>query len=283
MPDKKINKTPPNIKNKILGICLFVAGVVLGLGLPMIIEYEFAPWFLSIGVLAVAIIIIFDDYVRYIFEKHIRQKSIRILICIILLLLCIPTFLITQNSVDNRKEIIAETPSFVGIITPENESTKSDTTLILGNVLVKVSHIENYVLATSSIPFLSLELTPNGYLKLSANVCDSANNNVVKIKNNIFRIYQNRAFWPIQPDSHTLIIVDSEDIEVLKVQFIDTKTIYMTGIFYIEGYSEPFKISDNDGISYPGGGMNTCFLDMTNYTGKGFINFNKNTVSIGSQ
>lgn len=57
-----------------------------------------------------------------------------------------------------------------------------------------------------------------------------------------------------QPDKHSLVVRDSDGVEVLNIKFINPKVIRITGRFQLSKGSEPVVISPDQGIRWPGGG-----------------------------
>lgn len=233
-----------------------------------------APYLFTIGGLAVIAAVLMGC--SGFFAEHIRRKWLRygfyLLVCLIVG--------ISLLFFSNYK--IANTPWSYCVLEPESGSSSSNTTTLMlgGGVFVKVATQGNYILTSSSVPFLSVGINKDGQLLLNATIQDSTGKNVATVENNHVLYYQKYTFFPTHPDKHTFNIYDSEGNEVLHVNFIDPKSIYLTGIFYIEGYSEPVTITEHNGITLPGGSnFNYSLFDLTNSTGS-VIDFTNDGVAI---
>ncbi|MGI4755926.1 MAG: hypothetical protein ACRYGF_03655 [Janthinobacterium lividum] len=74
-----------------------------------------------------------------------------------------------------------------------------------------------------------------------------------------------------RPNTHTLKVIDQRGKELLSVQFLNKKAIYVEGIFYSDSSEKPRAPSDRpliinkDGVTFPKGtmGSHTCFLNNT--------------------
>lgn len=236
-----------------------------------------APWLMAIGALLVVVTIMLRDEVWDLIKRstHRLEKVGLIAICVTLVA---GTYLISRHEVIRLSNI----PTFSCVISPASNSSHSgnSTWLLLGNtILVEADQMQNYVLMDSGKPFLSIGLNSQGRLILSTTLRDNTGKHVVSITNNHVLGYQKYVFWPSHPNNSTFIVADSEDNEVLHVFFEDPKTIYVTGVFYLPSYSQPVNITSNDGMTYPGGGMDVVTANLTGNS-QGFINFSGNTVSI---
>ena len=160
---------------------------------------------------------------------------------------------------EHKKEL-ADSPIFVGEIHAGKKKNprpleENQRLLLLGDDLAIITDgSQNSVLSKQGKSFLSIGVDANGLMTLSATVSDSKNNNVVKIINNEFQASQEFAFLPKQPDKNSIIVRDSDGVEVLNVTFINRQTMRITGRFIIPDSSEPIVISNIDGIRWPGGG-----------------------------
>lgn len=233
-----------------------------------------APYLIAVGcaVILVAFLVGCDgSLVKYIHNKCLRY-GLYLIVCLIV---AIPSYHFSNNKVVN----VVNTPVLSFVIEPMSDSSSSNTAhLELGNILIDVAPQGNYMLLVSSVPFLSIGFNKEGYLLLNTTVEDSTNKRAVTIKNNNVLTYQKYTFFPAQPDEHTFILKDSGGDEVLHVNFIDPRTIYLTGIFYLKGYSEPVRITD-DNMTYPGGGIPGGLIDLSNSSGN-VLDFNKDIVTI---
>lgn len=239
-----------------------------------------APYLLASGSWLVIFAILYtcrESLVRLIRNKWLMWGGC-VVICLII---ATPAWFLTNYGVNQENERAQNTPTFSCVLEPESGSSNSDTaSLRLGTILVKVAPQGSYVLCASSVPFLSIRINKDGHLLLNAVIKDSTNKNIATITNNHVLAYQKYTFWPEQPDEHTFIVNDLEGDDVLHVNFIDPRTIYLTGVFYMKGYSEPVTITD-DNMTYPGGGITGGgLIDLSNSSGN-VLDFNKdNTVTI---
>lgn len=97
--------------------------------------------------------------------------------------------------------------------------------------------------------FISLDL----YDKHNINICETKNNKIIKNPNNVSTIER--------PDTHTLIVEDSEGEQLLFLKFLNPTTFYILGKFYYQGnimIIEPKHIIVN-GIT-----LNGCFDNVRN-------------------
>jgi hypothetical protein len=186
-----------------------------------------------------------------------------------------------RNGIIN-KEIQANTPVFCGQLTPGNEPNpvplppglpSNTISLLLGDDLrVLSAQCKTYIFSKGQTSFLTIGVGPEGFMLITADIMDSTGENIARIINNEFQANPERAFNPKQPDKHSLVVRDSQGVEVLNVRFLNPKVIRIVGRFYLPGYSEPVLILPDDGIRWPGGdGISHLTVDLTN--GGGFINF----------
>lgn len=267
---KKQNAKPPNLKSKIPNIGGFIAGVLLGLGAAMIIGFEFAPWFIGIGVLAIAVVIVSDNWFRYKLEQQFKSKQVRMIIYSILLALCIPAFIVSQIRVNQQKEIIANPPDNSYITAgngvdpvPQNVQvvnlgdeppiTKDRLTIMFGDkVGAYLRKDQRYIIAQKGEPLFSIGFNSRGALSINASIYDSKDNQIIKISGGEFSADLRSDFKIRQLNNHTLIVNDSFDNEVLNIDFINPTAIRISGRFYLKGYTEPFIITSNSNIDFDG-------------------------------
>lgn len=177
--------------------------------------------------------------------------------CIVLFVAALSTHYVAEK---NAERDAANQPVFAGNIYPGNKpdprSLESNQRLLqLGDDLDLITTGNaNSVLSKNGKTFLSIGVNSNGQMTISATVIDSQNQNIVRIINNEFQASPDYAFLPKQPDKNSLIVRDSDGVEVLNIKFINAKTIRITGRFVIPGNVEPVVITADRGIEWPGGG-----------------------------
>jgi len=242
-----------------------------------------APWLLTLAVLFLVVVIVFNEIV-WDWIKQQKRKSLRVIIPVgMAVLLCVPTFLYSRHIVVQQAETRENTPVFYGTLTPNNEATpflnipQGDIALEFDNNLTIVTSQSNgYIFSQGNNPFLTISIKPNGDMMLSTKVTDSEGNVVVDIVNNRFQANQNYAFFPLHPNHYTFSVNDLSGTEVLSVDYINPKVMRITGNFGISGYSQPVVISST-GITFPNGhtlsgsGDNTI-IDITK-SPNGFLDF----------
>jgi hypothetical protein len=243
--------------------------------------------------LMVALVIIFNEYVWTIINKRKRWGSIiiSITICVVC---CMPTYLFSHHIIVQQLKKQGNTPIFYGNITVGNEPTpiplpsnvsKDTITIMLGDTMrVLLNEHQSYVIAEQNTPIVSIGFDSNGVMLINADVCDSNNNRIVYIKNSVFQANALYAFYPTQPDSHSLIVNDFSGNQVLNIDYMNPKVIRLYGNFYIPGISYPFNIQPNSEIRF--GGLtiepNSSTWNLTQSDTNGFINIGSNgSVSIG--
>ncbi len=180
-----------------------------------------------------------------------------------------------------KREIQAKTPIYFGLLAPANDSCpslpqnapKGTITLMLGDELrVLAAQSQNYIFSKQGEPFLSIGIK-DGLMRVSASIVDSNNQHIVRIIDNEFQVSPERAFNPKQPDKHSLVVRDSQGVEVLNIRFLNPRAMRIVGRFHMPGYLEPVLILPDDGVRWPGGGgISRLTVDMTASKG-GFIAF----------
>lgn len=181
-----------------------------------------------------------------------------------------------------QKEIQAKTPIFFGELVPDNKpspplpaNVPEDTiSLLLGDDLrVLAAQSENYIFSREGKSFLSIAIK-NGSMSITLSVMDSNNRNIVRIIDNEFQAYPKNAFNPKQPDKHSLVVRDSQGIEVLNIRFLNPKAMRIVGRFHLPGYSEPVMILADKGIQWPGGGgIGHLTVNLTQQSKGGLLAF----------
>lgn len=216
----------------------------------------------------------------YLFKEH-RTCAICVgLAFFVVVSMATGLFLRNDRLEDARK---ADQPTYFGYLIPGNEPglelpggvPENTITLLLGdNLAVLTARSDgNYIFSREGEPFLSMAVGENGML-ITTTVLDSTNSDIVKIIDNEFKASNERAFNPKQPDEYSLVVRDSEGIEVLNIRFLNPDTMRITGRFHIPGYSDPLLILPAEGVVFPGGkgGISNMTVDMT-ASPAGFIGF----------
>ena len=262
----------------------------------MSMGFEYAPVLISVGVLAIAIVIVLDDYVHYKLENYIHKKWVRILIYSMLIMLCVPAYFLSSIPINQQKEALSNTPIFYGNITQGNKPNpeflssytipNNSIAVILGDkVGVFMRKDQNDIIANQNVPIVSINFNSDGVMLINADIYDKNSNRVLKVKDSAFQADPTYAFQPKQPNNHSLIVNDSDGNEVFKIDYINSGVISISGRFYITGYSEPFLITPNSNINFDGFHVNDTkpfMFDMTKNPNSAFLNItDKGGVSVG--
>jgi hypothetical protein len=260
------------IKRNLCPACLFIAATIFGFGGESMSSGSMvAPWLISIGGMLVAVAIItnqdFESSFRHI-ERGWARNIIHISLCV---LLTIPTFFIFQNMANNEREQLAKTPIFYGELTPgngpnpysyyeDNPENMQLTPIPPDSLRVMFGDNSGFYIDSSvetnfgldGYKFLTIRTDENGMALINTEVYDSTNHKIVKIIDNEFQANPEYAFHPIQTDKHSLIVRDSEGIEVLNIKYINSHTIWIIGRFYFKGKSEAIAIKPSGEIKLKG-------------------------------
>lgn len=227
----------------------------------------FASWLMSFGALLVAIAIIINQdvwhYIRDRLTTFWQRALLTIIFCTIIVT---PIFIIFQNITNDQREQLAKTPIFYGTLEPANEPMPPsssqhpdpDFPVLPDDFRIMLGDDSGYFIRGSvnnsfyfnKKPIFTVKETDSGRIVLSAEVLDSTNNKVVKIIDNEFQANPNYAFRPRQPDKHSLIVRDSDGVEVLNVRYINSNVLWITGRFYSPDDPYPITIKHNGDIEY---------------------------------
>ena len=235
---------------------------------------EVPDWVLQLLLLAVGIIGSGTVY-YYLSQKRPHEAIAACVVAGILLLLAIVGLRRNENL---RTRLKAATPTFHGRITPAEESTPwvpdDAFSLMLGDDLqVLACSSEHRVLYKGNAVFLKMRIT-DGALLVSASIADSTGERVVTIIDNQFQASHDRAFHPVQPDGHSLVVRDMSGHEVLNVRYVNRRAIRIVGRFHLPGFAAPVDIHPHDGIRWPGGGgIGHLTLDMRDAPDAGVLSF----------
>lgn len=220
-----------------------------------------APWLMAVGALLVALAILTSEDAWKFISIHLpklwQQALISIAICG---LFFIPVLKYFQNVADNRSEVLSKTPIFYGELTPGNEPTPPSPSYSLpGHYITPIptdsfrvmlgddsgiyirGTVDN-IFYLKDKPILTIKTNVDGTVLLNTEVVDSTNHKIVKIIDNEFQANPEYAFRPRQPDKHSLVVRDSDGVEVLNIRYINSKTIWITGRFYSQGDPQPVAV-----------------------------------------
>ena len=253
--------------NKILAEIILAFGVSLvTFGFTeMINGLYLAPWFVAFGFFLVAVRVMLDDAMKQWllrFNTFLRN-TFRVAVCVVLCFL-LPLWgfnVLTQHQIES---LAKSTIFYAGELTPGDEGITSTDEQILnaystGQYIVMlgdgsavfINGSEACNLCDNNVPFLSLTIGSDGGLSLNASISDNTGHEVVKITNNSFTTNPAYAFEPRMPDSHTLIVNDSRKVQVLEVQYLNTRVIRIVGTFYLAG-KKPLIISPDGTLQIEG-------------------------------
>jgi len=278
----QVPDTPERLRRRVMSlIATLISSVLFVFGAEsMSMVDNIAPWLMAFGGLVVALAILFNEDVwSFISKKLWRKLLMPIVLCIVL---TVPAFLYFHNLVVRQSGLMENTEIYFGHITPGSEPDPvanippNALTIMFGNnVGVFMRKDQTYIFADQDHPLISIGFDSNGVMLLNADVFNSKNNQVVHIENSIIRSSLKYAFHPIQDDSHTLLVYDFNNIQVLSVDYMNADTIRISGRFYIKGYSEPFIITPESDIHFDGFDVNNTKPFMFDITGNpihGFLN-----------
>jgi hypothetical protein len=227
-----------------------------------------APWLLAFGALMVASAILTNqDIWNYIYTRiQIPWKKV-LLFTTICVLFFVPTLLLCKNVADNQRAILSRTPIFYGELTPGNELKppypaptpppgqvipEDAFRIMLGDrSSIYIDGPVDNAFYFKGRPFLTIRTNTDGTVVLNTEVLDSTNNKIVKIIDNEFQANPDYAFHPRQPDKHSLVVRDSEGVEVLNIKYLNPKVIWITGRFFSPPDSQPVTILPSGVIDYP--------------------------------
>ncbi len=255
-------------KSKLRGAFLFIGALILGIGVPeMITGHGYAPFLIAFGALLASLVIVTDDDIQHWITHLIHSKRIRITIYITAcLVFTLGSFILSLQYSDGRRDILSRTPIFYGELTPSNEPTPLSPSyelldipgeppdtfrVMLGDDSgIYINGTVNNTLCLMDEPFITIRTASDGTVILNTKVFDSNNHNIVRIIDNEFQANPEYAFNPRQPDKHSLIVRDSEGVVVLNVRYINPKTIWIAGKFYLERTSQFVTISPSGLIEF---------------------------------
>ncbi len=194
-------------------------------------------------------------------------------------LLALTIALYWHKSVVDQRERALE-PRFSGRLLPAYDSTPdipADAFAVqLGDELQVLGKNDYIVLKRFTKPFLEIKIS-GGELSISATVLTAGENHLVRIIDNEFQASQERAFRPLQPDPHTLVVRDLEGNEALRVRFRNNRVVRVVGRFHVDGWEQPAIIAPIGGLTLPDGSVvNKFTLDLRQApAGTAFVAFDK--------
>jgi hypothetical protein len=250
-------------KRWVITICSSVATAFFGWGISEMSNGNgVVPWLIAIVFIMIGILVIYDDAFRYYVSHHvIKTNWIRRLVYIAVLLVIIPisSWFIFNNVTTHNAYVKSMTPIFFANLVPGNDNAPdyvsnslSDNTvaLMLGdNLAIIGNQSSKSILSHDNVSCLTIERHQDKTISIYTGIYDSEDNNVVNVINNEFQVDPRYSFNPIQPDPHSLIVRDSKGIEVLRMRYINSKVIWISGRFKVENYSQVVLI-DNNGLQF---------------------------------
>lgn len=273
----KDKKAKPNLsvifKSKMRGFCLFVGALILGIGIPkMIAGHEYAPWLIASGMFLASLVIITDDDIQRVISNLIGSRLVRIILYLLVcLLFTIVPFLLASSYSNNQRAILTRNPVYYGYLTPENEPTplfpsfpKSPDIVMPTDSFIVMLGDDSGIFINGRVdntfylkqnPFLTIKTKDDGSVIFNTEVIDGTNHEIIKAINNEFRASQEFAFNPWQLNKHSLIVRDSEGVEVLNIKYINSRVLWISGRFYSPKDSQVISIS-------PSGVIDLCYMKM---------------------
>jgi hypothetical protein len=179
----------------------------------------------------------------------------------------VPVLIVFQGVANNQRVVLSNIPIFYGQLTPGNEPTPPSPSydsyrnnpppvplpplpspdsfrVMFGDDSgIYIDGPVNNTFLLKGMPFLTIRTTSDGTVVLNTEVVDSTGNKIVKIVDNKFQASQLYAFLPRQPDHHSLVVDDWDGVEVLNIKYINSKTIWISGRFFLPQISEYVTIS----------------------------------------
>ena len=290
MADKQIHPKPQKnlLKKKLRDLFFAVGSFFAGWGWSaIVVSDKILPYIFVLGIIIIWLYLITDNVISEIFHTKITKKWVRTMVSLFVLVsCCVLAFSWASTSINKQEEEKASIPVYNGSLYPGNgpvpEPTRlllelnnvpsDDIVLMMGNYsFAYFSKInDKYILAGSQKPFIEIGKKPNGSITISTTIIDSHNNKVAKIINNEFVVSPEFSFNPIRPNYHTLIVRDMDGNEVLNMDYVNERTIRITGQFLAEGQRLPVIIDSEGMITYEGEGLSRMIMRDT---GRGVIWF----------
>lgn len=139
-----------------------------------------------------------------------------------------------------------------GILIPANDPSppnpcgvlpEAAVTMILGNMYAWTTHFPMTVLWAHGHELITIGKTDDG-LSVSAKVFSADGRIVADLEDNEFHVNPNNYFKVKRPDRSTLIVYDQQDRSVLRVRYLNPKTIRFSGIFHYPPQFVPLVVDE---------------------------------------
>ena len=117
--------------------------------------------------------------------------------------------------------------------------------LLLGELVVSTPEKSFSVLTLYGKELLRLTITDDRRVRLWIDVWDDDGRLLATIEDSVLRINKNNTLPVLRPNPHTLIIQNERKIEVLKLRFLNPRTLRLSGIFKAGG-KYPVIIGDDE-------------------------------------
>jgi hypothetical protein len=253
------------IRKSISPASTFISAILFGFGVQgMNTGSVLAPWLIAVGALMVAFVILTNQDIWSIITKRISKYWQKALIFIIICaIFFVPTLIVLQNVANNQRDVLSRTPIFLGVLTPGNAQDPYNSykvnlvniptltpippdsfRVMLGDDSgIFIDSSVNTTFGLKGKPFMTIKTNKDGIVVLNTKVLDSTNNRIVAIVDNEFQADPQYAFKPIQPDKHSLVVRDFDGVEVLNIKYINSKTLWITGRFFLPNESKAVTIS----------------------------------------
>jgi hypothetical protein len=98
------------------------------------------------------------------------------------------------------------------------------------------------IVAFDGDPVLQIKRQAEG-ISVNAKIFSQDKRIVAEIKNNRFTLNPNNYFRRERPDKHTLVVIDQEDREVLRIRYVNRLSVKLTGVFFYPRKS-PIRIQE---------------------------------------
>jgi hypothetical protein len=148
-------------------------------------------------------------------------------------------------------------------------AAKNSMSLVLGDVILRVTPSDQYVLSVDHEQVLELDLCQSG-LRVSG-VIGAHDRVATDINQNTFPSRQGRIL-PAKPDAHTLL-VQEEGEEIFRSHYSEPLRIEITGQFFGRRSVEPAAISFQKGIHWSGGAVQPGTVIDLRDQGRGWVDF----------
>jgi len=151
-------------------------------------------------------------------------------------------------------------------------AAKSSMSLVLGDVVLRVTPSDRYVLSVDDKQYLDLDLRRAG-LKVTC-VVGAHDSAAAAIHQNSFPFRRSEGIRPAKPDDHTLL-VQEEDKDIFRIHYSEPRRIEVTGQFFEQRSADSTLISLAKGIRWSGGSVPPGTVIDLRSQGKGRIDFGR--------